>query len=263
MVPKSFKLNNGLEIPSIGFGTWQAAPGQVEAAVETALKAGYRLIDCAYCYGNEAEVGAGLKKAFESGIKREEVFVTGKVWCTYMSRVEENLDMTLKDLGLQYLDLYLVHWPVAYNPNGNHEKFPMLPDNSARDVDWSQTHIDTWHSMERLLETGKVKSIGVCNYSKKYLDQLLPVAKVIPAVNQIENHPLLPQTEVVEECKKHGILVEAYSPCGLGVELGEGWEWETVKKKKKGYMFTNSNLGPRKNTDVRKAETPLLPNTYK
>jgi len=214
-VPKTFKLNNGVEIPAIGFGTWQSAPGVVETSVEHALKSGYRHIDCAYCYGNEAEVGAGLKKAFDAGIvKREDVFITSKVWNTYHTRVEEALDISLKDLGLDYVDLFLVHWPVAYNPNGSDPKFPMLPDGSARDVDWTRSHVATWKDMEKLLSTGKVRAIGVCNYSEKYLRQLLPHAKVIPAVNQIENHPLLPQSEIAALCKEKGILIEAYSPFG-------------------------------------------------
>ena len=104
--------------------------------------------------------------------------------------------------------------PVAYNPNGNDPKFPMLPDGSARDVDWSRSHIDTWKDMESLLSTGKVRAIGVSNYSEKYLRQLLPHCKVIPAVNQIENHPLLPQSEITSLCKEKGILVEAFSPFG-------------------------------------------------
>ncbi|KAF8417645.1 reductase-like protein [Tirmania nivea] len=190
----------------------QAPPGVVEASVEVALKAGYRHIDCAYCYGNEAEVGAGLKNAFAAGIcKREDVFLTGKVWNTYHTRVEEALDISLRDLEVDYLDLFLIHSPVAYNPNGNIPNSRCCP---ARDVDWSHSHIDTWKDMEFLLSTGKVRAIGVSNYSEKYLRQLLPHCKVVPAVNQIENHPLLPQSEIISLCKEKGILVEAYSPFG-------------------------------------------------
>lgn len=103
--------------------------------------------------------------------------------------------------------------PVAYNPSGDN-KFPMLPDGSARDVDWNRSHVETWKDMEKLVSTGKVRAIGVCNYSEKYLRQLLPHASIIPAVNQIENHPLLPQSEIVALCKEKGILIEAYSPFG-------------------------------------------------
>ncbi|KAI9050623.1 hypothetical protein LZ554_005782 [Drepanopeziza brunnea f. sp. 'monogermtubi'] len=213
MADTRFKLNTGAEIPALGLGTWQSSPGEVKKAVSHALAVGYRHIDAAYCYGNEDEVGEGLKEAFASGIKREDIFITTKLWCTYHSRVEQNLDISLKSLGLEYVDLYLMHWPVAMNPNGNHEKFPKLPDGS-RDLvkDWK--HTETWKAMEKLLATGKVKAIGVSNYSVKYLEELLPVAKVVPAVNQIENHPSLPQQDIVDFCKAKGILITAYSPLG-------------------------------------------------
>ncbi|PSS12311.1 hypothetical protein M430DRAFT_144463 [Amorphotheca resinae ATCC 22711] len=213
MADTRFKLNTGAEIPALGLGTWQSPPGEVKKAVSYALSIGYKHIDCAYCYGNEDEVGEALKEAFASGIKREDIFITTKLWCTYHSRVEQNLDMSLKSLGLDYVDLYLMHWPTAMNPNGNHEKFPKLPDGS-RDIvsDWS--HVQTWKEMEKLLATGKVKAIGVANYSLRYLEQLLPHATVIPAVNQIENHPSLPQQEIVDFCKAKGIHITAYSPLG-------------------------------------------------
>ncbi|EHK97518.1 putative protein GCY [Glarea lozoyensis 74030] len=213
MATKTFKLNTGAEIPALGLGTWQSAAGEVENAVGYALSVGYRHIDAAYCYGNEDEVGEGLRTAFDSGIERKDIFVTTKLWCTYHSRVEEALNKSLKSLGLDYVDLYLVHWPVAMNPNGNHDKFPKHEDGS-RDLikDWS--HVQTWKAMEKLVATGKVKAIGVCNYSVKYLEQLLKEASIVPAVNQIENHPSLPQQEVVDFCKEKGIHVTAYSPLG-------------------------------------------------
>ncbi|TVY48833.1 D-galacturonate reductase [Lachnellula occidentalis] len=213
MADTRFKLNTGAEIPALGLGTWQSAPGEVKKAVSYALSIGYRHIDAAYCYANEDEVGEGLKDAFKSGIKREDVFVTTKLWCTYHSRVEQALDKSLKSLGLDYVDLYLVHWPVAMNPNGNHEKFPKLPDGS-RDLIRDHSHIQTWKSMEKLLATGKVKAIGVANYSVRNLEELLPHATVVPAVNQIENHPSLPQQEIVDFCKSKGIHITAYSPLG-------------------------------------------------
>lgn len=195
-------------------GTWQSEPGQVKRAVAHALKVGYRHIDCAYCYQNEGEVGEGLREAFASGIQRSDVFITTKLWCTYHSRVEENLDKSLKLLGLDYVDLYLMHWPCPMNPNGNHELFPKLEDGVTRDLDHSWSHIQTYQLMEKLLKTGKAKAIGVANYSKKYLEELLPHVSVVPAVNQIENHPLLPQQEIVDFCKEKGIVITAYSPLG-------------------------------------------------
>ncbi|PPJ53622.1 hypothetical protein CBER1_00860 [Cercospora berteroae] len=209
----TFTLNTGAKIPAVGLGTWQSDPGQVKAAVAHALKSGYRHIDAAFVYGNENEVGEGLKEALDSGIKREDVFVTSKLWCTYHRKPEECLDEGLKRLGLDYLDLYLVHWPVPMNANGNHPLFPKLEDGS-RDLDREWSHVSTWKSMEKLLKTGKVKAIGVSNYSVPFLEELLKEAEVVPAANQIENHPYLPQSEISEFCKEKGILVEAYSPLG-------------------------------------------------
>ncbi|KAI1391836.1 Aldo/keto reductase [Hypoxylon trugodes] len=214
MAPTSFKLNTGQEIPAVGFGTWQAAPGTTTTAVTNAIKFGYKLIDAAYCYGNEDEVGAGLKAAFDAGYaKREDIFVMTKLWNTYSSRAELGLEKSLKALGLEYIDLFLVHWPVGMNPNGNDDRFPKLPDGS-RDIVWEHDHVATWKSLEKLLETGKVRGIGVCNYSKPYLEQLLAKSDVVPAINQIENSPALPQQEVVDLCKEKGIHIVAYSPLG-------------------------------------------------
>ncbi|KAM3487760.1 hypothetical protein MY3957_008957 [Beauveria namnaoensis] len=213
MAATSFKLNTGKEIPSLGLGTWQSKPGEVQTAVSYALQNGYRLVDCAYCYGNEAEVGEGLKKAFAAGVERKDVFIMTKVWATYNTRVEACLDKSLKALGVDYVDMYLIHWPVLMNPNGNDDKFPTLPDGS-RDIlrDWK--HTEAWPQMEALLATGKVRGIGVSNYSKKYLEELLASCTVVPAVNQIENHPSLPQQEIVDLCRARGIHVVAYSPLG-------------------------------------------------
>lgn len=213
-----------------------------------AIGAGYRHIDGACCYQNEHEVGQGIKDAIAAGkVKREDLFVTTKLWCTYHTRVEEALDDSLKKLGLDYLDLYLVHWPLAMNPNGmlhlpghkaesdhtgNHPLFPKLEDGS-RDIDHAHSHVTTWKSMEKLLTTGKVKAIGVSNYSKPYLEELLPHATVIPAVNQIENHPSLPQQEIVDLCNEKGIHVTAYSPLGsTGSPLFEAAPIVEVAKKR-------------------------------
>ncbi|RYP59304.1 hypothetical protein DL769_008599 [Monosporascus sp. CRB-8-3] len=242
MAPTTFKLNNGMEMPALGLAqaveftypamlvedrasaplltapceerTWQSGPGEVAAAVTAAIKHGYKLIDAAYCYGNENEVGQGLKAAFDAGYaKREDIFVVTKLWSTYSSRVELGLDKSLKALGLDYVDQFLVHWPVGMNPNGNDDRFPKLP-NGERDMLWDHDHVATWKDMEKLLQTGKTKSIGVCNYSAPYLKKLLEKADVVPAVNQIENHPGLRQQEVVDLCNEKGIHVVAYSPLG-------------------------------------------------
>ncbi|KAF2498064.1 Aldo/keto reductase [Lophium mytilinum] len=207
-------LNTGATIPALGLGTWQSEPGQVKAAVVHAIESGYRHIDCAFCYQNEDEVGEALKEVLaKKVVKREELFITTKLWCTFHTRVEEGLGKSLKALGLDYVDLFLVHWPVPMNPKGNHPLFPKFPDGS-RDLDKSTTHIDTWKSMEKLPETGKAKAIGVANYSVKFLEELLPTTTITPAVNQIENHPYLPQQEIVDFCKGKGIHITAYSPLG-------------------------------------------------
>ena len=232
----TFKLNTGATIPSVGLGTWQSPPGEVASAVEHAIKSGYRHIDCAFCYQNEDEVGEGIKKGLKAaGIERKDLFVTSKLWNTYHRKAEECLDATLKSLGLDYLDLYLMHWPVPMNPNGNHPLFPKREDGS-RDLDKEWSHVHTWKAMEKLSQS-KVKAIGVSNYSVKYLQELLPQAKITPAANQIENHPYLPQEAVYDFCKEKGILIEAYSP--LGSTGSPMFKEEGVQK-----LAEKHNVGP-------------------
>jgi len=210
-LPTSFKLNTGAVVPSIGLGTWQSNPGEVAKAVEYAIKeVGYRHIDCAHCYGNEAEVGQGIVAA---GVPRSELFITGKLWSTYHTRVEEQLDITLKDLQTDYVDLFLIHWPVALNPDGNHRMFPRLAD-GTRDRTPERTIEQTWADMEKVLKLGKTKAIGVSNWSIPNLERILASGTVVPAVNQVELHPYNPQHDVVKFCQDRGILVEAYSPLG-------------------------------------------------
>lgn len=204
------KLNNGVEIPAIGLGTWQSKPEEVVNAVKHALQHGYKHIDCAFAYGNEEQVGEGIK---QSGVPRSEIFITSKIWSTYHRRVEESLNKTLAALGTDYLDLLLMHWPVPLNPNGNHPLFPALPD-GTRDVDTEWTIAQTWAQLEAVLASGKVRAIGVSNCSELKLNEILPTAKVIPAVNQVELHPYNPQLKLVEFCKSKGIKIEAYSPLG-------------------------------------------------
>lgn len=216
MTSVDIKLNTGNTIPAVGLGTWQSPKGAVEAAVEYALsEAGVRHIDCAFMYQNEEEVGRGIAKAIASGkVKREDIFITTKVPPSYHSRVKESLDESLSKLGLEYVDLLLMHWPVGLNPKGNHPLIPTRPDGS-RDIDPTFTTISSWRQYEDVFQnTNKVKAIGVSNFSVDFLEELLQQAKVVPACNQIESHPQLPQLDVFEYCQKKGIVVEAYSPFG-------------------------------------------------
>ncbi|EJD45325.1 Aldo/keto reductase [Auricularia subglabra TFB-10046 SS5] len=206
----SFKLNTGASIPAIGLGTWQSKPEEVTAAVEHALKIGYRHLDCAWMYGNEAAVGEGIRR---SGVPRAEIFVTSKLWSTKHSRVAQALQESLDNLGLDYLDLFLVHWPVALNPDGNHPNFPTRPDGS-RDVHEGWSLADTWRQFEAVYREGKVKAIGVSNFSRLKLDELLKTAEVVPAVDQLELHLYNPDPALVGYLHEKGILPQAYSPLG-------------------------------------------------
>ncbi|KAK9472191.1 NADP-dependent oxidoreductase domain-containing protein [Dipodascopsis tothii] len=211
---RSYKLNAGISIPALGLGTWQSPDAEVYTAVLTALEVGYKHIDSAFCYGNEQPVGKAIA---DSPVAREDIFLTTKLWSTYHSRVAEALDLSLKNLGTDYVDLYLMHWPVPMNPAGNHPMFPTRADGSrdlVAEADWD--FVKTWAEMQKLLGTGKVKAIGVCNFSIHNLEILLkaPTTTVVPAVNQCEMHPYLPQFKLFEYCAAKGIHMTAYSPLG-------------------------------------------------
>jgi len=198
---KTFTLNTGDKIPAIGLGTWQSAPGDVGRAVEHALKTGYRHIDTALAYGNEAEVGQGIKN---SGVPREEIWLTTKLDNTWHKRVQEGIDASLKALGTDYVDLYLMHWPSSTDPSNVKKHLP----------DWD--FIKTWEEMQKLPATGKVKNIGVSNFGIKNLEKLLnhPSCKIVPAVNQIELHPNNPSPKLVAYDASKGIHSTGYSCLG-------------------------------------------------
>ena len=204
-----FELENGVKIPCIGFGTWQAEDGDVAYnAVMSALKAGYRHIDTAAIYRNEESVGRAIA---DSGIPREEIFVTTKLWnkCRSYDLVYSAFERSIGKLGLDYVDLYLIHWPASPSEYEN----------------FNEINLDAWKAICELYKAGKIKAIGVSNFLPHHLEALMKT-EVKPMVNQIEFHPGYTQPEAVEYCKKNGIVVEGWSPLGSGRVLSD----ERLKK---------------------------------
>ncbi|KAK3047533.1 hypothetical protein LTR09_011037 [Extremus antarcticus] len=198
---KTFELNTGAKIPAVGLGTWQSKPNEVRQAVKAALDAGYRHIDTALAYGNEQEVGQGIK---DSGVPRSEIWITTKLDNTWHHVVEEGITSSLKSLDTDYVDLYLMHWPSSTNPEDKKKHLP----------DWD--FVKTWAEMQKLPSSGRVRNIGVSNFAIKNLEKLLndPSCKTVPAVNQVELHPNNPSPKLVDYCKEKGIHATAYSCLG-------------------------------------------------
>lgn len=196
-----FTLANGVKIPAIGFGTWQIPSGDIAYnSVREALKAGYRHIDTAQAYGNEASVG---KAILDSGIDRSEIFVTSKLPAEIKSydKAVRRTAFTMKQIGLDYIDLYLIHAPWPWTEIG---------------ADYTKENIEVWKAMEEFYESGKTRSIGISNFNVKDINAILENSRIMPMVNQIKLHIGYPQKEIVSHCVKNGILVEGYSPLATG-----------------------------------------------
>ncbi|KAJ5899043.1 NADP-dependent oxidoreductase domain-containing protein [Penicillium taxi] len=217
---KTFTLSNGVKIPAVGFGTFasEGSKGESYQAVTAALQIGYRHLDCAWFYMNEEEVGEAIRDFLKANtsVKREDIFVCTKVW-NHLHRYEDvlwSIDNSLKRLGLDYVDLFLVHWPIASEKED--QETPKIDSNGQYVIlkDLTENHETTWRAMEKLYEDGKAKAIGVSNWTIPQLEAMAKFAKVQPMVNQIEIHPFLPNDELVKYCFDHNILPEAYSPLG-------------------------------------------------
>lgn len=203
-ISDTYILNNNVKMPGLGFGTWQSAAGDITVnAVKQAIKAGYRNIDTAAAYHNEKSVGEGIRQAMEEyGVKREELFVSTKLWNDHRGYdlTMEAFDNSMKELGLEYLDLYMIHWPAVERW---HE-------------DWREINRSTWKAFEELYRAGRIKAIGVSNFLAHHVQALMEDGEIAPMVNQIEYHPGFAQTESADFCQKHGIIVQAWSPFGTG-----------------------------------------------
>lgn len=213
---KTFTLSTGDKIPALGLGTWLSPSEKIKLAVESAIDTGYHHIDCASVYANEKSVGEALTSSFANNkIKREQLWITSKLWNSFhkAEHVEAACKQTLNDLQLDYLDLYLIHWPIAFV----YETGLGIPDKGEGFISLDDIPtIETWQAMEALVDQGLVKNIGVSNFSISKLDALIKEAKHKPTVNQVECHPYLAQNELLAYCKQNNIHVTAYSPLGSG-----------------------------------------------
>ena len=211
-------LNNGLTIPALGFGTLIPDPTDTKNAVIAALEVGFRQFDCAERYRNETAVGEAFQQMFQSGqVSREEVFIGTKLWNTNHrpERVRPACEASLRRLRLEYADLYAIHTPFAFKPGD--EQDPR--DESGKVIyDEAVTLLDTWKAMESLVETGRCKAIGLADVSLAQLQEVFDAARVKPAVVQVESHPYLPQWELLNFCKGHGIVMQAFAPLGHAIE---------------------------------------------
>ena len=252
--PTHITLNTGALMPSVGLGTWKSAPDKAGQAVEYALtEALYRHIDCAAIYQNEKEIGQAFKKVFSgNALKREDVFITSKLWNSAHGKdeVRKACEKTLSDLNLEYLDLYLMHWGIATPSHW------AIPTNGGQEAEYDEHGIlvtekipirETWEAMEELVRAGLVKAIGVANFTAPMLIDILTYATIPPAMNQIEIHPYFQQTRLIEFCQSKKIAVTAYSPLGSpGNFVAKGLpavlEDEVINKIAQVHQKTNANI---------------------
>ncbi|KAF3961325.1 hypothetical protein ACB098_07G132400 [Castanea mollissima] len=216
-------LSSGFKMPLVGFGVWRVEGKDIKDLVINAIKIGYRHFDCAADYKNETEVGEALAGAFQSGlVKREDLFITTKLWNSDHGHVFEACKDSLKKLQLDYLDLYLVHFPVATKHTGVGTTDSALDEDGVLEIDTTISLETTWRAMEDLVSKGLVRSIGISNYDIFLTRDCLAYSKVKPAVNQIETHPYFQRDSLVKFCLKHGVSITAHTPLG-GAAANTEW----------------------------------------
>ncbi|MEZ6095297.1 MAG: aldo/keto reductase [Pirellulaceae bacterium] len=228
------QLHDGTNVPALGLGTWKMSSDEAEAAVYNAIQLGYRHIDCAWIYGNEDGVGRGIARAMADGIvTRDDLWLTSKLWndCHRSAEVRPAIEATLNLLGIHYLDLYLMHWPIA------HQHGVARPENASGFLSLQDAPLDrTWVAMDECRASGLSRYIGVSNFNIPKLSQLTASTGIRPAVNQVESHPFLQQRQLLEYCRENQIAFTAYSP------LGSGDRPDAMKRENEPSLFQNETV---------------------
>jgi len=242
-VPEHIELSNGSKMPIVGLGTWKATDdAEVIGAVKCALANGYRHIDAAACYGNEKIVGQAMTDGLkEAGLKREDIFVTGKLWNSEHdpAHVKAALEMTLADLQTDYLDLFLIHWPQCWeHEEGKNVAFPKTEEGGLKYTDTPL--MDTWKALEKCVEAGLTKAIGLSNFNSEQIKLIMAEGTVKPAVLQVEIHPFFSNDKLVKFAQSQNIAVTAYSPLGSGVEIAGEKVIDNAKLKEVGAKYEKS-----------------------